>query len=262
MYNGIGLKTARGSGTNGYVTKNFAHVREGARKPYTPNSFDHVSKPDIKKANSQILMHEQRKKIESRLYDMRVRLEEKGNYTAQQIDEMITKERKELTEEAEHNLHKSQSRFGFAKKLVAQEREHYQNDKSGVESHEHVQARNRKNTLLAQALGINSESHVEGAAFNKELQEKKKHERMQHRETAAKERQAYLIKRAQEEEKMVAASPEPTKSPQNEDAKKQASPSPRASPKRKRRRSYSSSSDDSEDEKRRSRKRARHDSRE
>jgi serine/arginine repetitive matrix protein 2 len=32
MYNGIGLATARGSGTNGYVQKNLAYRRENVTK--------------------------------------------------------------------------------------------------------------------------------------------------------------------------------------------------------------------------------------
>lgn len=243
MYNGIGLKTARGSGTNGYVTKNFAYVKETTRKPYGPPSFDHISKPEIKKANSQILMHEQKKKIESQLFDMRTRLEEKGSYTPEQIDEMIAKERKELYKEMEHNQHKSQSRFGYAKKLAEQDREYYQHDKSGVETHEHVQARNRKNQILAQALGIDAESHVEGAAFNKELQEKKKQERISKREAMMKERME--AKKDNQGSPVAKRSPSPTKSPSTE--------------KRKRKRSYSESSsdDDSEDGKKRSKRKRR-----
>lgn len=32
MYNGIGLQTARGSGTNGHVTRNLSHVRAKDQK--------------------------------------------------------------------------------------------------------------------------------------------------------------------------------------------------------------------------------------
>ena len=29
MYNGVGLQTARGSGTSGYVQKNLSHIKPG-----------------------------------------------------------------------------------------------------------------------------------------------------------------------------------------------------------------------------------------
>jgi serine/arginine repetitive matrix protein 2 len=72
MYNGIGLSTARGSGTSGYVQKNLAAVKKF--KPLTGNYKEVLEKfkenpaQTKKKANIEIIEHEKKRKIESELY--------------------------------------------------------------------------------------------------------------------------------------------------------------------------------------------------
>ena len=66
MYNGIGLTTARGSGTNGYVQRNMGFVRN------TKDRVDYKTEEDIKRAEKQlqrepnqgILDHERKRKLE------------------------------------------------------------------------------------------------------------------------------------------------------------------------------------------------------
>lgn len=240
MYNGIGLRTARGSGTNGYVTKNYAHVKEGARKVNQgAPTFDHVSKLEVKKANPNILLHEQKRKIESQLFDMRLRLEEKGSYSEEQIEQMIDKERQELLKKLEREQSKPKHN---SKYQVAKDREYYQNDKSGVESHEHVEARNRKNELLAKALGIDAQNHIEGEAFNKEAQEKKKQEKIQKREEMLKQKLAEKEKELAEKPKSPSPVKSPEKSPEPIKRKRSRSPSSEEDHKRKKRRRHSSTS--------------------
>jgi serine/arginine repetitive matrix protein 2 len=72
MYNGIGLQTARGSGTNGYVQKNLAYVRDLPKQ----NNFQQQKLLDIaryapseKKPNEEILEHEKKRRIEAKVYD-------------------------------------------------------------------------------------------------------------------------------------------------------------------------------------------------
>ena len=68
MYNGIGLQTARGSGTNGYVTRNLGFVRNSKDK------IQYKTEEDIKRSeaflqkqpNQGILDHERKRKLEVR----------------------------------------------------------------------------------------------------------------------------------------------------------------------------------------------------
>lgn len=76
MYNGIGLPTPRGSGTNGYVQKNLAHVpKSRLTRP------DIVAKPDSqysKPPSSEVLTHQKKREIESKCLQLRKELEEEG----------------------------------------------------------------------------------------------------------------------------------------------------------------------------------------
>jgi hypothetical protein len=77
-YNGIGLQTARGSGTNGYVQRSLAHIRN---KPKTPYSRDRdLEKPRTKtrKANPEIMEHDRKREIEVRCLELQDKLEEEG----------------------------------------------------------------------------------------------------------------------------------------------------------------------------------------
>ena len=66
MYNGIGLTSVRGSGTNGYVQRNMAHVsrEQTARRKSMdiPLDRDQVKAP--KGANLEILEHNRKREIE------------------------------------------------------------------------------------------------------------------------------------------------------------------------------------------------------
>ncbi len=83
MYNGIGLATARGSGTNGYVQKNMSYVRPHlVRQTVDANSgksakqnFDQAI---MRQGNEEILDHARKRKIEVKLYELRVEMEDRG----------------------------------------------------------------------------------------------------------------------------------------------------------------------------------------
>ena len=62
MYNGLGLKTPRGSGTNGYVQRNLSFA-----KPKNPNSIynlDQIPPKGPRKASEDIMMHNNMRKVE------------------------------------------------------------------------------------------------------------------------------------------------------------------------------------------------------
>jgi serine/arginine repetitive matrix protein 2 len=104
MYNGIGLQTARGSGTNGYVQSNkfLVKVRSSATRPFgggAPPPGPTIS-GGVRKPNEDILEHDRKRRIEVKLLVLRETLEERG-YTEQEIEERIGEARKGLEAEAE-----------------------------------------------------------------------------------------------------------------------------------------------------------------
>ena len=81
MYNGIGLQTARGSGTNGYVTRNIALLRNGKQDRVDYKSEEELKKLDAqlnKKPNQDILEHERKRKVELKCIEMYELMEEQG----------------------------------------------------------------------------------------------------------------------------------------------------------------------------------------
>ena len=65
MYNGIGLQTARGSGTNGYVQRNLGFIRSH-KDPVKYKTEEEIRKTaEIRKEPNQgILDHERKRKLE------------------------------------------------------------------------------------------------------------------------------------------------------------------------------------------------------
>lgn len=86
MYNGIGLRTARGTGTNGYVQKNLSFIKP--KQQFNNNStgstlsaYDEQSKAKpTKKASEEVLKHNNRRKIENDLLEYREELESSKKY--------------------------------------------------------------------------------------------------------------------------------------------------------------------------------------
>ncbi|KAK2197580.1 mRNA splicing factor Cwf21 domain [Babesia duncani] len=89
MFNGVGLKTPRGSGTNGYVQRSLATlpiskiVKNGDQAAI-------LTRPRMR-ADPQILMHERKRKIEVKLMELRIKLEDE--MTLEEIENEIAKER-------------------------------------------------------------------------------------------------------------------------------------------------------------------------
>ena len=75
-YNGIGLSTPRGSGTNGYVQRSLANVK----RRQTPYSRDDYDKPITKtrKPNPEIMEHNRKREIEVQCLELQDKLEEQG----------------------------------------------------------------------------------------------------------------------------------------------------------------------------------------
>lgn len=78
MYNGIGLNTPRGSGTNGYVQANAACVRT-RKDPVQYLKDDHFKGAGpvaFREPNPGLVEHERKRQIEIKCLELRERLEE------------------------------------------------------------------------------------------------------------------------------------------------------------------------------------------
>jgi len=102
MYNGIGLGTPRGSGTNGYVQRNLAFVRETKiqqKIQYNQNTV-HRDTPVEKEPNTEILDHERKRQLEVKVYEW---AEKNGildqNISELELDKILAQKRKELAKE-------------------------------------------------------------------------------------------------------------------------------------------------------------------
>jgi serine/arginine repetitive matrix protein 2 len=79
MYNGIGLNTARGSGTNGYVVRNLSAIPRGRREPvkqFQDIEEEHKDRFRERKPNEEILLHERKRQVELQCLTLRLALEE------------------------------------------------------------------------------------------------------------------------------------------------------------------------------------------
>ena len=99
MYGGVGIPSAKGTGTNGFVERALGYLP----KDYKPGSYGEIirqmkSNPaQIKrKINDEIILHEEKHKIEVELYDLKERYLKEKKYSEKEIEEKINNERKRL----------------------------------------------------------------------------------------------------------------------------------------------------------------------
>ena len=82
MYNGIGLKTARGSGTNGYIQRNLAHISRPRQEFIvglkTQKSKRRVAKPNKLRVDVSIMEHNRKRQIEVLVFKQQCKYEDEG----------------------------------------------------------------------------------------------------------------------------------------------------------------------------------------
>ncbi|KAI9026607.1 hypothetical protein CLU79DRAFT_742559 [Phycomyces nitens] len=137
MYNGIGLSTPRGSGTNGYVVRNLSFVRP---PPTDRNdrSSSHDFKaplPEIRQPNQEILLHDRKRKVEVQCMELQIELEDEGL-----SEDVIEEKVQELRTRLNKNIDKILPRN--AKDLM----EH--------ETHQRTAAKEIENKKMMKALNI------------------------------------------------------------------------------------------------------------
>lgn len=98
MYNGIGLQTPRGSGTNGYIQGNKFFIRpKSGRLAETTKGFEANQGTGgvTRKANKDILEHDRKRQIELKLVILQDTLIDQG-YTDAETAEKLEEARKTL----------------------------------------------------------------------------------------------------------------------------------------------------------------------
>lgn len=151
MYNGIGLTTARGSGTNGHVQRNLSFVRLGKKDNVKYKNEAELSKAEAinnRGPNEEILEHERKRKIEVKVLEFEEILEDQ-DYTPEEISAKVQAFREKLLGDSQNEqLPKDE----FGRYAVR-------------ETHQVAAAKQEKNAMLRSAFGI-SEYFVEGSSFD------------------------------------------------------------------------------------------------
>lgn len=163
MYNGIGLQTARGSGTNGYVQTNKFFVRPKTVK-YEPKGFEgDQGTGGVKKANKEILEHDRKRQIQLKLVTLEDELTEIG-YTDDEIKLQLEETRKALEAAAEA----AEAADPGASLLT-------DNKVSDTQTHQIAARKEKKMETFKAALGITKDTDTESLEIQ-ELKMQKMHE--------------------------------------------------------------------------------------
>lgn len=124
MYNGIGLRTTKGSATSGYVQRNNAYVKpEFFRSQLSHNRTGGKgrargaddSRSGVNKrgaVSEEILQHNRKRAIEGKVFDMAEELRAGGKYSEEEIEEKCSRMRETLNEEMEHDGGRRESGVG------------------------------------------------------------------------------------------------------------------------------------------------------
>ncbi|KAL5640896.1 hypothetical protein ACGC1H_001394 [Rhizoctonia solani] len=181
MYNGIGLTTPRGSGTNGYVVRNLSQMRH-RDGPQDMHKFDQ-GPPKHREPDAGILEHERLRKIEVRCLELQLELED-NNIPEENIQEEVSKLREKLMAE-------------MTKAPISAK------DLKPTDTHGMALAKKEELNKMAQALGT-SRDYVEGDAFNREKQEELRRQRAIEREENDRRREESRLKREEENKRREA----------------------------------------------------------
>uniref|UniRef100_A0A1A9X0I3 Cwf21 domain-containing protein n=1 Tax=Glossina brevipalpis TaxID=37001 RepID=A0A1A9X0I3_9MUSC len=149
MYNGIGLPTPRGSGTNGHVQRNWAFVRPG-KKDSNYRTEEDIKRLDAtlnRPPNREILDHDRKRKIEVKCLEFEEILEKQG-CTPDEIRAKVDSYRQKLMGQGKVDVPRDE----FGRVAIR-------------ETHQIAEAQQKKNAKLREAFNI-SEYFVEGSSFD------------------------------------------------------------------------------------------------
>ncbi|KAI0722975.1 cwf21 domain-containing protein [Earliella scabrosa] len=182
MYNGIGLTTPRGSGTNGYVVRNLSAVRSHQSVQDRASAWD-AAPPKHREPDAEILEHERKRKVEVKCLELQLKLEEDG-LDEEKIEEQVS---------------------ALRTKLLAEASALVQNAKALKPSDTHGIAAAKKDELnkMARALGTRRD-YNEGDAFDREKQEELRMRRIAEREERERQKEEERAKMLAQKERWEA----------------------------------------------------------
>ncbi|ERN01126.1 hypothetical protein AMTR_s00002p00205670 [Amborella trichopoda] len=88
MYNGMGLQTPRGSGTNGYIQRNTFFVKPKSARVETNEFRSDQGIGGVNKANKEILGHDKKRQIQLKLVLLEETLADQGYAEDEILDEL------------------------------------------------------------------------------------------------------------------------------------------------------------------------------
>ncbi|XP_001943465.2 serine/arginine repetitive matrix protein 2 isoform X3 [Acyrthosiphon pisum] len=151
MYNGIGLATARGSGTNGYVQRNWAAIKK-VKDQTSFKTDEELAKIDSaanRQPNQELLDHDRKRKVELKCIELEQSLEDQG-FSQDEIIKKIN---------------------NFRVTLLGKQKTATEYDECGRpivrDSHQFADEQLKKNARLREAFGI-SEFFIEGSSLDPE----------------------------------------------------------------------------------------------
>jgi len=169
---GIGLTSVRGSGTSGYVQTNKFQVR-GSGRDRKGGRGDGGEASDSKKkqtANQDIINHNKKREIEVKVMEYRIQLEDE-----EVADEEIEVKVEEYRRELQRTLDEDRDRADGSNSIVQKD------------THEVAALKQKKMEQIRDAFGFDKDI-VEGEAFDQELQQRRKEERIAERKRKEEER--------------------------------------------------------------------------
>ncbi|KAJ3892482.1 pyridoxal phosphate-dependent transferase [Lentinula edodes] len=153
MYNGIGLTTPRGSGTNGYVIRNLSTLRSYEPAQDRASAWD-VAPPKHREPDQGILEHERKRQVEVKCLELQLELEEK-DIDEEEIEKQVDELRTKLNANLNAYAMPSTKRF------------------KPSDTHAIAAAKKSELDKMARALGTRRD-YAEGQAFDRERQEQDK----------------------------------------------------------------------------------------
>lgn len=119
MYNGLGLKTPRGSGTNGYVQRNLSFAKPRNNTPY---KYDAESVKPARKPSADILLHRSKRQIEVECLLLQEELKEAGGHSEEEIAALVAKLRENKLAQLEERLKRNSTEALRVEKETEMER--------------------------------------------------------------------------------------------------------------------------------------------
>ncbi|XP_042510109.1 protein starmaker [Macadamia integrifolia] len=200
MYNGIGLQTPRGSGTNGYIQTNKFFVKPRNSRVETKGFEGDQGTAGVKKPNREILEHDRKRQIQLKLVVLEDKLIDQG-YTDDEIQEKLQDARETLEAATASEESGAGGSFMTDKKVsdtqthqIAARKERQMETLRaalGIERGGELQEQKQENELGSETQGSDDESNEETPAENPETVPKEDHEEQEQEEYARNRQDRY-----------------------------------------------------------------------